>query len=326
VTEPTDLPRPTPDGSARANGATDRSVEVIEAPSTGDSGPAADLKRPAPSPSPNRVPRSPASGVTRVEVQPAQVVAAAGSAIVSAARVGRLLGRTGWRMARQLPGARTLEREAQRLQTVALSEARRLLQIPQALPGMGSRPGSPEEQRTIEYLRNADAGAAPLRSAMSELLERSVEATRTDSREYLYGTIISQLVPDEARILSALADGEQFAAMDVELKQRRGKNRVLLKNASAVGRQAGLVAPDNTPTYLTRLHGFGLVEFGPEDESLAVQYDILATDSTVQDARNKVEPRRRGAVRLLRRTLHLSAFGKQFWTAADPSRPALPSS
>jgi Abortive infection alpha len=341
VTEPTDRPRPTPDGSGGANGATDRSIEVIEAHSIGDAAPVADpspspstppsvppSKRPAPSPSPNRVSRSqPAGGGgTRVEVQPAQVVAAAGSAIVSAARVGRLLGRTGWHMARQLPGARTLEREAQRLQNVALSEARRLLQIPQALPGRGNRPASPEEQRTIEYIRNADAGAAPLRSAMSELLERSVEATRTDSREYLYGTIISQLVPDEARILSALADGTHFAAIDVELKQRRGKNRVLLKNASAVGRQAGLVAPDNTPTYLTRLHGFGLVEFGPEDESLAVQYDILATDSTVQDARNKVEPRRRGAVRLLRKTLHLSGFGKQFWTAADPSRPALPSS
>jgi hypothetical protein len=161
---------------------------------------------------------------------------------------------------------------------------------------------------------------------MSELLERSVEATRTDSREYLYGTIISQLVPDEARILAALADGARFAAMDVELKQRRGKARVLLKNASAVGRQAGLVAPDNTPTYLTRLQGFGLVEFAPEDESLAVQYDILATDSTVQDARNGVESRRRGGIRLPRKTLQLSAFGKQFWTAADPSRPALPPS
>jgi hypothetical protein len=267
----------------------------------------------------------PAKGpVTSIEVQPAQVVAAAGSAVVTAARVGRLLGRTGWRLARQLPGARTLEREAQRLQSAAMSEARRLLQLPQASPATlrPANSASAEERRTLQYIRDADPGTAPLRNAMGELLERSVESTRADSRDYLYGTIISQLVPDEARILAALSDGTRFAAMDVVQKLRRGRTRVVLAHASAVGRQAGLVSPDSTPTYLTRLHGFGLVEFGPEDESLAVQYDILATDATVQDARRSV----RGTVRLVRKTLQLSTFGAQFWAAADPARPALPSS
>jgi hypothetical protein len=191
---------------------------------------------------------------------------------------------------------------------------------------MGNRPASPVEQRTIDYIRDADAGTAPLRSAMSELLERSVEATRTDSHEYLYGTIISQLVPDEARILAALADGAHYAALDVVQRQRRGgKARALLANASAVGRQAGLVSPDSTPTYLTRLHNFGLVEFGPEEEGLSVQYDILATDATVQSARDSVDARRRGGVKLVRKVVQLSSFGTRFWAAADPSRPALPS-
>lgn len=251
-------------------------------------------------------------------MQPAQLVAAAGSAIVTAARVGRLLGRSGWRIARQLPGGRTVER----LQSLVVSETRRVLQGPQTRPAPGSRPVSPAEQRAVDYLGAAGAGTAPLRSAMSELLERSVESTRTDSREYLYGTIISQLVPDEARILAALADGAHFAAVDVVQKQRRGKERVVVANASAVGRQAGLVTPENTPTYLTRLQNFGLIEFGPEEEELAVQYDILATDSTVQDARRSLNGR--GAVKLVRKSLRMSAFGAQFWDAADPSRPALP--
>lgn len=256
-------------------------------------------------------------------MQPAQVVAAAGSAIVSAARMGRLLGRTGWRLARQLPGARAMEREAQRLQAAAISEARRLLQVPPAIPGAVARVmTTPEEQRAVDYIRNTNPGTAPLRSAMSELLERSVEATRTDSRDYLYGTIISQLVPDEARILAALSDGSHFAAMDVVHKPRRGATRTLVAHASAVGRQAGLVAPDNTPTYLARLHGFGLVEFGPEEPELTVQYDILATDPTVQDARKRA----RGNVKLVRSALLMSEFGSQFWRAADPSRPALPPS
>ena len=44
---------------------------------------------------------------------------------------------------------------------------------------------------------------------MTELLERSVETDRNASRDYLFGNIISQLVPDEARILAALSDGRR---------------------------------------------------------------------------------------------------------------------
>jgi hypothetical protein len=262
-----------------------------------------------------------------LDLQPASVVAAAGGAIASAARVGRLFGRSGLRFARQLPGAGTLEREARRLQSYAAGEVRRVLQPPPDVqrPSTGApRAPSAVERRAVEYVAGADPGADPLRSAMSELLERSVEATRSDSREYLFGTIISQLVPDEARILAALADGRRFAVVDVVERQRRGTRRVLLANASAAGRGAGLVSPDNVPTYLTRLRGFGLVEFGPEDDSLGVQYDILATDNTVQTARMGVEPRRRGSVRLVRKVVQMSALGREFWAASDPSRPALP--
>lgn len=303
MSEPRDRPRPTPDGSARRN-----------APHEIDSADAAELAKvvepvpirevPTTTPPPSR------GSVQRIELQPSQFVAATGAAIVATARVGRLLGRAGWRVARQLPGGRTVEREAQRLQRFATAELRRIVTPPIAPTGA--------ERAAIEYIRNADSGAAPLRSAMNELLERSVESSRADSRSYLFGTIVSQLVPDEARILAAMSDGSRFAAADVVLKRRRG-SRVLRANVSAVGRQAGLVAPESVPIYLTRLHGFGLIEFGPDDESLSVQYDILATDQTVRDARHSIEKRNRGAIRLEHKTVLMSAFGREFWAATDPS-------
>jgi len=263
----------------------------------------------------------------QVAVQPSQVVAAAGTAIVTAARVGRILGRSGWRIARQLPGGQTLEREAQRLQQAAVNEARRVLQIQQSTPNPG-RQATAEEARAAVFIQTADPGTAPLRSAMGELLERSVEATRSDTREYLFGTIISQLVPDEARILSALSSGGSFAAGDLVQRSRRAAPRTLLANASTVGRSAGVVTPDNTPTYLTRLLGFGLVEFGPEDESLDVQYDMLSTDNVVTEAKRAAEQAKQGgAVKLVRKTVRMSALGREFWAASDPSavsRAALP--
>jgi hypothetical protein len=322
VTDPTDRPRPTPDGSARDGTTNDNATDTATEANTVDlSDPDQAAASVEPVPVRNvAAPPPPRGPLTRIEVQPSQVVAAAGTAMVTAARVGRLLSRSGWRIARQLPGAKTVEREAQRLQALAANEARRILQLPQAAAG-GARTTA-EEQRAVDYVRNADPGTAPLRSAMSELLERSVEATRTDSREYLFGTIISQLVPDEARILAAMSDGTRFAAADVVLKPRRGAQRVLLANVSSVGRQAGLVSPDNVPTYLGRLHGFGLITFDDEDEDLGVQYDILATDQTVQNARQGVDSRRRGTVKLDRKTVGMSPFGREFWAASDPSRPA----
>lgn len=306
-----DRPRPTPDGAAPGP------VPAAAAPSTQSDS----ISRPSPTPTPTPGGGPKPGPVTSVEIQPAQVVAAAGSAVVTAARVGRLLGRTGWRLARQLPGARTLEREAQRFQTVAMSEARRLLQLPQAVPSVvrAANPLSSEERRTLEYIRGADPGAAPLRSAMGELLERSVEATRADSRDYLYGTIISQLVPDEARILAALADGTTFAAVDVVAKHvGRATQRTVLANASSVAATAGIAHARSSSTYLNRLHSFGLVEFGPPKDELDAEYDQLAIDDAVQDARVRIERGKLGSVRIVRKSVALSSLGRDFWTACVP--------
>jgi hypothetical protein len=254
--------------------------------------------------------------LARPEPPAAQVVAAAGSAIVATAQVGRLLTRSGWGLARRLPGGATLQREVQRLQDAALTEVRRLLDIPDGGPhGM-----TPEEQRAVLLVQNS-TGTEPLREAMGELLERSVETDRSRSREYLFGTIVSQLVPDEARIMAALSDGKAYAAMDVVARQLgRSGTRTVLANASTVGRSAGVVSPENVPAYITRLHNFGLVEFGPADDALSTQYDILATDSTVQAAQADIVARHSGSPRLVRKTVVISPFGRDFWAASDPTR------
>jgi hypothetical protein len=263
---------------------------------------------------------APAAQLARVEQPAAQLVAAAGTAIVATARVGRLLTRSGWGLARRLPGGEALQREVQRLQDAALTEVRRLLDVPE---GASDGVAPSHDERRAVYLVQNSAGAEPLRAAMNELLERSVEVDRSASRDYLYGTIVSQLVPDEARILAALSDGSPFAVIDVVAKPfGRAATRPVLSNASTVGRAAGVVTPDNTPTYVSRLHTFGLVEFGPFDDTISMQFDILAADPSVQAAQATVEARRLGSPRLVRTTLRISPFGKDFWAATDPSRRA----
>ncbi len=255
------------------------------------------------------------------------MAAAAASALVTAARLGRLLGRSGWRLARQMPGAEVLEQEADRLRRATADEVRRLVDgaTPQPPPRQAAPTvvtPNPEEQRAAYLIGVHPAGADPLREAMSELLERSVETNRTGSRAYLYGSILSQLIPDEARIIAALADGSAYAAVDVVRKQLGRPARTLLTNASSVGRAAGVANLENVPTYLTRLAALGLVEFDEPGPGLEVQFDVLTSDDRVRDAERRATSRR--GVRVLRKAVRLSDFGREFWAAVDPARPALP--
>jgi hypothetical protein len=274
----------------------------------------ADTPPPRPRPHPSRAVTGPEP------LHNGQLVATAGSAIVTAGRIGRLLGRAGWRIAKQLPGVSVVEQQAQRLRHAAGEELLRLLEVPTHLFGAAG----PEEQRVMMLVRGAQTDPTPLRTAMSELLQRSSEATDSKSRAYLFGTIVSQLVPDEARILAALASGESYAAVDVVAKQvGRPATRRVLGNASTVGAAAGISSVQNTATYLTRLQGLGLVEFGSAHDSMREQYEALTAGDAVKQARERIETGRLGAARIVRKSVSLSALGRDFWAACAPDRPAL---
>lgn len=163
-----------------------------------------------------------------------------------------------------------------------------------------------------------DDGELPLRAYMSDLLQRSAVIGADTHHDYLFGAIIEQLVPDEARILAALSSGASFAAADLVVGGRlRGRDRVVLRNASIVGRDADVAFRDHVPHYLSRLHDEGLIEFGPEGNGrdLVAQYERLAVDPTVQ----AVERGSEGSVRMIRKTVSISPLGQRFWAAADPS-------
>lgn len=283
-----------------------------------------DAARPRPRPTPDgdggrrRHPSRPTGrGLALPEAaQTGQVVAAAGNAIVTGAKLGRILGRSAWRIAKQVPGVVAVEQQAQRLRGLAAAELARLLEVPQLRTGTATE----EEQRAMLLVMGSAGDPEPLRSAMSELLERSAGAVDGRSREYLFGTIVSQLVPDEARILAVLAErSEPFPAVDVLAKHvGRSTSRTVLANVSTVGAAAGVVVPVDTPTYLGRLHAFGLVEFGPATERLETAYKLLAEDPAVAAARARVEAGKLGSARVVRKTISLSPLGREFWTACAP--------
>jgi hypothetical protein len=253
-------------------------------------------------------------------------------------RAGSLAGwaaRTGLSIGRRLPGADVAERGLHSIERMALTELRRRLDdvddpyhvaLSQASAmthhsddGRGQDPVTVRATMIVPSLPSSVGQVEPLRAAMAELLNQSIGFDKDRARDYLYAVILRQLTPDEARILSALADGAPFPAIDVtERSALGGAGRVVLGNASTVGKSAGVSLLDHVPSYVTRLIGLGLADLGEEAAGLDIQYEILMTDETVRAAEASVK-----RARFVRRTVHISRLGIHFWRACDPTGSVL---
>ncbi|MCU1681393.1 MAG: hypothetical protein JWQ81_2132 [Amycolatopsis sp.] len=236
--------------------------------------------------------------------------------------------RTGYSFTRKLPGVDTAERGIRQVERQLLGELRRrldevddpyhaALSAASAMnrPTGNGRATAFDAPAVITVVPSRDGHSEPLRAAMAELLNRSIGFGRERAKEYLYAIILRQLTPDEARILSALSDGSPFPLIDVaERAGVGGTGRIVLRNASTVGKAAGVSLNDQVPSYLTRLIGLGLADIDEEAPSLETQYEILMTDETVRQAEASIK-----RAKLIRRTVHISRLGAQFWEACDPT-------
>ena len=159
-----------------------------------------------------------------------------------------------------------------------------------------------------------DDPASP-NAVLRALLDRSMYTSPDKSRDALYLDLLNALVPDEARILAALSDGSAYPVIHVAEPGTGGAPVFALKNASTIGRSAGVSLPRYTPLYLTRMLRLGLVRLGPEASSMYDEYEMLLTDSAVNIA---VATARRGvrAARVVRRTVRISDLGQELWEAA----------
>jgi len=162
--------------------------------------------------------------------------------------------------------------------------------------------------------------AEGLDSKMRRLLDRAIEQSTSSGRQELFHKILDQIVPDEARIIGALSDGSVSPLLHVYQRTRAGLvGEVVLENMSLIGKTANLALPHLTPTYVSHLLSLGLLESGPEDQSLKADYEILAADTAVLRAIKKAS---RGPLpaRVEKYTLRLSGLGLELWSAASNAR------
>jgi hypothetical protein len=166
-------------------------------------------------------------------------------------------------------------------------------------------PGSPDTAIVADHASPAELMAA--------LLERSLIQDTVGGQREAHVAVLRQLVPDEARIIAALAEGPP--APLIHVLPRAGGERIL-ENASLIGRLAALTLPSQTPAYVTHLRRLGLVETGPEDPENKQGYELLMADRAVRAALKEGELSKLPA-RTIRRTLVLSEQGRALWDACS---------
>jgi hypothetical protein len=161
-------------------------------------------------------------------------------------------------------------------------------------------PGHPHATR--------DDGWVSPTELLGDLLTASEDDDTATAREELYRALLLRLVPDEARLLATLSDGQAHPMVHVQTK-----SRTVLAHVSTLAEVAGLTLPEAAETYVSHLLTLGLAEEGPEDEQLAGGYERLLGRTRVRTAEEVAREDGRLGTRVVRRTLRISRLGAELW-------------
>lgn len=162
--------------------------------------------------------------------------------------------------------------------------------------------------------------ARTLRERGAELLRQSADIDYSEDSHPAFERILTDIAPDEARILRLLwTDGPQPAVDVRESKPLNIGSQLVKPGLSMIGAAAGARYLDRVPSYLDNLHRLGLVWFSREPLEDPLRYQVLEAQPEVIDAMRSV-----GRARTVRRTIQLTPFGEDFCRACLPPAQASP--
>jgi hypothetical protein len=155
-----------------------------------------------------------------------------------------------------------------------------------------------------------------LHTRLSELLEHSQIQTREQAESDYFLTILQSLVPDQARILSALSEGIGYPLIHVEAGTRFAWTHYAVECVSSVGKNCGVQCADLTHIYVQHLRNMGLVRIEPVEHSQTMKYEILETEAVIRKVLEQLKKNGQRS-RIIRHTLRISDFGERLWAACQ---------
>lgn len=177
--------------------------------------------------------------------------------------------------------------------------AQRLLGVTEVQERLAAALGGAEEATTAN---------GSLRERGIALLERSSQLEEGSDAHPAYARILSELSPDEARVLRLLGNDGPQPAIDVRTWRPLdlGSN-VVAPGLSVIAQHAGCMHPERVPEYLSNLYRLGLIWFSRETLPDPSPYQVLEAQPHVTEA-----IRGAGRARIVRRSIQLTPFGGHF--------------
>jgi hypothetical protein len=165
----------------------------------------------------------------------------------------------------------------------------------------------------------AAAAATPdeLRALGAALLHQSAGVTGAadDAGHPAYARMLSEITPDEARILRLLYEAGPQPAIDVRTNRPLGIGSELVAGGlNMIAEYAGLRHMDRIHPYLTNLNRQGLVAFSKEKVDDPDRYQLIEAQPRVSEARARVGH----LPKTVYRSIALTTFGRDFCAACLP--------
>jgi len=154
-----------------------------------------------------------------------------------------------------------------------------------------------------------DASTETLRARGEQLLRQSADVDVAEEGHPAYARILSELTPDEARILRFLFREGPQPAIDIRTHRPFGIGSELVAGGlSMIGEHAGLRHLDRIHPYLTNLFRLGLIEFSKETVANPNRYQVIEAQPRMSEAMAKAGR----APKIVRRSILLNDFGQEF--------------
>jgi hypothetical protein len=157
--------------------------------------------------------------------------------------------------------------------------------------------------------------AEDLQQRGSDLLRRSNDLRVVEDTHPAFARILTEITPDEARILRFLYLQGPQPSVDVRTRRPFGIGSVLVaQGLTMVAEQAGCRTVDRIGMYLTNLSRLGLVDLSPEQVSNPDRYQVVEAQPNVTQALKKAGR----WPRTIHRSILLTAFGTEFVVTCLP--------
>jgi Abortive infection alpha len=185
----------------------------------------------------------------------------------------------------------------------------------------GGPPASAPETQGPDYVEgeatslDGHVTEAELRERGAELLRRSADVEYDLDAHPAYARILSELAPDEARILRLLAQQGPRPAVDVRTGGAMGrlKSDLIAPGLTMIAAEAGVRHAEKLHPYLDNLSRLGLIAFSREQLEDLRLYQVLEAQPDVAEALEKA-----GRGKTVRRSIELTTFGQDFCRTCLP--------